>query len=230
MPAPLSGARPALCVTILLTTVTVYNVASRYARRPLPLLLSLSLSLSLSRSLAPFVSFPARALSLSLVFLSSPSLLFSSAPPFTFPHHSSLLCPLLTPLPPPPPLPSSSCSATPNTDQSTLVSRLYVAGMVLAGAQVLISILSTSLNQISPDRRTSNQALVDLFARFDVDGNGLISESELDAVLDELKMSREEKKLVRVGRAREEDGRRMMGGGWQEVGRRRDGRRMGGGL
>eukprot|EP00961_Rhodomonas_salina_P185901 2510150-Rhodomonas_salina.1 len=46
MPAPLSGSRPILSVTILLTTATIYFVASRC---PLsPPLRSLALSLSLS--------------------------------------------------------------------------------------------------------------------------------------------------------------------------------------
>lgn len=102
MPAPPSGARPALSVTIMLTTATVYFVASR---------------------------------------------------------------------------------STPQSNQSTIIGRMYIAALGCSFVLVFVSIITTALNLIQPEDPGQTKHLVAFFKQFDKDDDGQLDKKEFSRAL-----------------------------------------------
>ena len=102
MPAPVSGARPALSVTVMLTTATVYLVASRLV---------------------------------------------------------------------------------PQSNSSSVMSRLYLAAFSVNFLLVLISIVTTALNSIQPEDKISADRLQRVFEHFDIDHDGALDHAEAQRAL-----------------------------------------------
>jgi len=115
MPAPISGARPGLSVTVMLTTATVYLVASRL---------------------------------------------------------------------------------TPQSNTTTILTRLYIVCFLLSGILVIIAIINTALNSIQASDSISEDVLMKWFQHFDGDHSGYLDRSEAAAALQALGLSKKEQQRV----------------------------------
>lgn len=83
--------------------------------------------------------------------------------------------------------------STPMSNDSTMIGRLYLVGILCSFVLVLASIISTGLNLINDDNKLSQKRLTELFKAFDKSESGELNEEELEVVLAVLNVSAKEK-------------------------------------